>query len=177
MVVLGAGFLNAFLLRVNLLYIGIPLFLDMMGTLIITLFFGLIPGIITAVATHGFVELLYGFPGTSITWVHISILSALLFWFLIWKNQFENLIHAILATVYITFLNAILGAITATILYSGITDHPVDNLVTGFLSIGHTLLSSTFWSRIPINLIDKGIAVFISFGLMKWYMHKQERFS
>jgi energy-coupling factor transport system substrate-specific component len=169
----GLSFFNAGLHFINLSWIGLPLFLDMIGTFISTLFFGLAPGLITAIATHGFIELLQGFPLESITWVQNSILSALLFWILIRRELFKNLLHAVLASVYITLLNAVLGAITATFLYSGLTGHPVDNLVTGFLSIGNTLISATFWGRIPINLMDKGLAVFIAFGLMKLYTRRQ----
>jgi energy-coupling factor transport system substrate-specific component len=167
------AFFNAALHYLNLSWIGLPLFLDMICTFISTLFFGLAPGLITALCTHGFIEILQGFPLESITWVQNSLLSALLFWILIRKGLFKNLLHAILASVYITILNAVLGAITATFLYSGLTGHPVDNLVTGFLSIGNTLISATFWGRIPINLMDKGLAVFISFGLMKLYIRRQ----
>ncbi len=148
-------------------WLRFPLFLDMIGTLFITVFFGLVPGIITGILTN--------IGAISYQFTHVSVCSALLLWFLIRKRQFNTLIHAVLATIYITFLNAILGALTAALLYKGFTYHPIDNLVTGFLSIGQSLLTSAFWARIPVNLIDKGIAVFISFGAMKLYMYKRRQ--
>ena len=165
--VAGAAAFNVFLHRGNIAWLGLPLFLDMIGTLFITVFFGLLPGIITGILTHIGV--------TSYTFTHVSICSALLLWFLIRKRQFTTLIHAVLATIYITFLNAIFGALTAAIIYKGFTYHPIDNLVTSFLSIGQSMVSSAFWARIPINLIDKGIAVFISFGAMRMYIHKHQK--
>jgi energy-coupling factor transport system substrate-specific component len=163
---------NTLLFYINRFWLKLPLFLDMIGTLVATVFLGPFPGVLTGAVTHGCIECIYGFNGTSIAWLPVSACSALLLWFLLKRNQFNTIIHAGLAVLYITFLNAILGAVIATFVYSGITEHPVDNLVTGFLSIGHSMISSTFWARIPINSIDKAIAVFTAYGLMKLYENR-----
>ena len=170
----AAGFLNASLHLVNYDILGLPFFFDMIGTFVITIFFGLIPGLLTAVTTHGFLDLLRWFSVSTMPWAPISVASSLLIWVLFKNRKFETILHAIAATVYITFLNALLGAITAIILNSGITTHPVDILVKGFLSIGQSLIASAFWARIPINFIDKGIAVFITFISMKLFIAKRK---
>jgi energy-coupling factor transport system substrate-specific component len=80
-------------------------------------------------------------------------------------DLFKTFIHAVLATILITFVNSITGALVANFFFSGITVHPVDYIMTAFLSVGQSFLSASFWARLPINLIDKGIAVFIVFGI------------
>ena len=80
-------------------------------------------------------------------------------------DLFKTFIHAVLATVLITFANSLTGAFVATLFFSGITVHPVDYIMTAFLSVGQSFLSASFWARLPVNLIDKGIAVFIVFGI------------
>jgi energy-coupling factor transport system substrate-specific component len=69
------------------------------------------------------------------------------------------------AAVCIALINSITGAIVAVLFFSGLTVHPVDYIVTAFLSLGQSFVSAAFWARIPINLIDKGIAVFVTFWL------------
>jgi len=94
-----------------------------------------------------------------------SLSSVVVLSLLIRFDLFKTFIHALLATFLITFANSITGALVATMFFSGITIHPVDYIMTAFLSVGQSFLSASFWARLPINLIDKGIAVFIVFGI------------
>jgi energy-coupling factor transport system substrate-specific component len=155
------GYSNSHILR-------LPLFLDTIGTLVSTALLGLIPGLITAVVTHTIPHLLPFLPSDFIHWVFCSIASALALRLFIRYGLFENMLHAITVSVVVTLANALVGAVTAVFFFSGLTDHPVDYLMTGFLTIGQDLLGASFWSRIPVNLIDKGIAVFIALGLYRW---------
>ena len=90
-------------------------------------------------------------------------------------DLFKTFIHAVLATILITFANSIAGAIVATLFFSGITVHPVDYIMTAFISVGQSFLSAAFWARLPVNLIDKGIAVFIVFGVTYLIKMRSER--
>jgi energy-coupling factor transport system substrate-specific component len=162
---IGIG--NSTIGLVNTHILGLPLFMDTIGTLISTAAFGFWPGMVTAFTTHGWAELLRGITGEtfSFPWVICSFTSVITLDILIRLDLFKTFFHAIIATILITLANSISGAFVAVIFFSGITLHPVDYIATAFLSIGESLLSSAFWARIPINMIDKGIAVFITFGL------------
>lgn len=144
-----------------------PLFLDTIGTLLSTALWGFWPGAVTAVSTHVLMEFLRGLTGanTNLPWMICSLSSVITLALMIRFDLFKTFIHAVLATILITFANSITGALVATLFFSGITIHPVDYIMTAFLSVGQSFLSAAFWARLPVNLIDKGIAVFIVFGL------------
>jgi len=165
------GLFNSASAYVNVYILKLPLFMDTIGTLISTVFLDLIPGLLTAAATHLIPELT-GWYGNMLPWMLCSMVSAVVIWGLCERHHFHTVIHGLFATVFITFANAITGAVIAVFFYSGMTDHPVDYLVTSFLSIGQNLISAAFWSRLPINLIDKGIAVYITLGLLSWCRYR-----
>lgn len=175
LVAAGLGVFNSFFAGANFQIIGLPLFLDTIGTLVSTALFGLVPGLITAFVTH-LLPFVFSFlvPGY-FPWVVCSGSSVLLLWLFMRNGLFHNLIHLVIVILCITLANAITGAIVAVFFYSGITDHPVDYLVTGFLSIGHNLVSAAFWARIPLNLIDKTLAVVITFVAYRLYIRRLER--
>ncbi len=160
---------------INTHIIGLPLFMDTIGTLISTAVFGLWPGIVSAITTHLFTELLRGITEAnfSLPWILCSSSSVITLALLIRYRLFENFFHAVLATILITLVNSISGAFVATFFFSGITIHPVDYITTAFLSVGHSFFTSAFWARIPINMIDKGIAVFITFGIFYYLRVKR----
>ncbi|MFO7849216.1 MAG: hypothetical protein R6V67_04570 [Spirochaetia bacterium] len=171
---LGIG--NGTIGVINTHIIGLPLFMDTIGTLISTAVFGLWPGIVTAVTTHMLSELLRGITGADFTlpWIICSSSSVITLAILIRHNMFETFFHAVIATILITLVNSITGAFVAIVFFSGVTIHPVDYITTAFLSVGQSFFTSAFWARIPINLIDKGIAVFITFGLC-YYLRIKRR--
>ena len=161
------GTANAALVLVSSHALNLPLFMDTIGTLVSTALLGFWPGAVTAVTTHVVLEALRGITGSNsnLVWVICSFSSVITLALLIRYGMFETILHAVAATICIALINSISGALVAVLFFSGLTVHPVDYIVTAFLSLGQSLLSSAFWARIPINLIDKGIAVFITFWL------------
>lgn len=170
------GILNSVIGNFNSYVLHLPLFLDTIGTLVSTALFGLVPGLITAVVTHITPTIVTLWEtGNFFPFVICSMASALTLWIFMKHGKFDNLLHAILVSVVVTLANAVTGSAVAVFFFSGITNHPVDYMMTGFLSIGQNLLSAAFWARIPVNLIDKGIAVFIAFGVYKWCLYRKRR--
>lgn len=160
------GIANGLMGIINAHVLELPLFLDTIGTLLSTALWGFWPGAVTAVSTHLLQESLRVFTGANfnLPWMICSLSSVITLSLLIRFDLFKTFIHAVLATILITFANSITGAIVATLFFSGITIHPVDYIMTAFVSVGQSFLSASFWARLPVNLIDKGIAVFIVFG-------------
>jgi energy-coupling factor transport system substrate-specific component len=153
--------------------IEFPLFVDTIGTVTVAALFGLLPGIATAVLTHLFMELYDGFSFCCLPWVMCSVGSAVVVGVMRNMNRFRNLLDLLVAVILVTAANAVIGAIIATFLYGGFTAHPSDSLVAGFLAIGSSIFGASFWARIPLNLIDKGIAVSIAF-LLSFLMRRRE---
>ncbi|MFP4491661.1 MAG: hypothetical protein ACLFNZ_09305 [Spirochaetaceae bacterium] len=167
------GVFNAFLGYANAHIFHLPLFLDTIGTLVSVSLFGLIPGLITAFVTHLTPDIFPFMADDYMFWVFCNFASAVALWFFIRTGRFNSLLHVLLVTVVVTLANAVVGSAVAVFFFSGITDHPVDYMMTGFISIGRGLFSAAFWARIPTNLIDKGIAVLIAFLLHRWCVAKK----
>ncbi len=169
------GLFNAVVGNINALYVHLPLFLDTIGTLVSTALFGLAPGLLTAFVTHILPETVPLLRAGSFPWIVCSVASAVSLWLFVRNDLFDNVLHVIMVSIIVTLANALTGSAVAVFFFSGITAHPVDYMMTGFLSIGQNVFSAAFWARIPINLIDKGIAVFIAYGVYSWCRMKVER--
>ena len=64
--------------------------------------------------------------------------------------------------------NAIIGAPIAMVVYGGVDGNVGTNLmIVGLQALGNDLAGAAFLARIPVNLIDKGIACFIAWGILK----------
>ena len=69
----------------------------------------------------------------------------------------------------VALVTSLIGAFAAVFFFfSEVTVHPVDYIATSFLSWRWTIFSTAFWGRVPVNLIDKGIAVFATFGVYQY---------
>jgi energy-coupling factor transport system substrate-specific component len=147
-----------------------PLFFDTIGTVAAAAAFGILPGVVTAVCTHVFIVVLDGFVALKLLWTLVSISSAVIIGIMAQRGAFTTPVHIITAIVLITFVSSILSAAIAAFAFTGLTDHPVDYLVSSFMAIGRNIISASFWARLPINVIDKGIAVLIAFLARKlWF--------
>lgn len=175
--VLFAGLLQTGLVIINYEVLRTPLFLDTIATLISTAAFGMTAGSLTAVVTHLLLEINSGFSGDFLPWVIVNISSAAVLGILVKKQLFSTILHCFIAVLAITLVNSVLGAIIATAFYGGITGHRVDYIVTSFLAIGQSLTSASFFSRLPINIIDKGIAVIAAYMFNLFWFSRWETYA
>jgi energy-coupling factor transport system substrate-specific component len=164
------GLINAALGVWNHHSLHTPLFFDTIGTLVSAAAFGIFPGVVTAVSTHLFMGVLDGFIAVKLLWTLVSVSSAVIMGSMAQRGMFTQPMHIAVAVVLITLVNALLGAGIAAFAYAGATDHPVDYLASSFMAIGQNVISASFWARLPINVIDKGIAVAIAFAAKRlWF--------
>ena len=166
------GVINALLSQLTKV-IETPLFLDSIFTAAAALVMGLIPGVLTAVWTHFFMEFFNGFNGECFIWVIVSLGTVLSMRVIARYSDKRNIAVFLNAVLLTTLLNALLGSTISVFLFEARTGHPSDSFMTGFIMLGQNLFSSSFWGRIPINLIDKGIAVGGAFGF--YYLDKKIR--
>ena len=153
----------------------IPFFFDSIWTAIVAALLGPMPGIIVGLFTNSVKEVLFGFPLVHYPFGLCGASTALIVGLMSKTNKFDTLFHVVIASILVTLSNSLLGAIIATYVFGGITGEGIDYLVTGLLISGRSLLSATFWARIPVNLIDKTIAVFIAFFIYKKVYRKMSR--
>jgi energy-coupling factor transport system substrate-specific component len=154
-------------------FVATPLFYDSIGTAIVAAVFGTVPGIITALITHGLMEVFNSFSGDFYPFVVCNIATAVVVGSMVSRRRFRRLHHAILAVLLVTIANAVLGTIVATYLFAGVTGHASDYLVNGFLIAGQSMIQASFWARIPANLVDKTIAVLPAYMLLRYFCRKR----
>lgn len=174
--IIGLGLLETILVSINYSWIKSPLFLDIIGTLISTAAFGVVPGMVTALTLHVSLEVLSGFSGDFLPWVLVNISSAAVFGVMIDRKLSETPFHLLTTILLITLVNSILGAFISHYLYDGITGHQVDVVQTAFAAISQWFLSAEFLSRLPLNIVDKGIAVLCAYGLhLIWFSRWEDK--
>ena len=162
--VLALAVFNAGADYLNNLWFHIPLFFDTIGTTVATALFGLLPGLVTAVGTHVALELMHPESVASyLPWMACSMSSALILWLHVRNGRFSTVLDVLVATLWVALANALMGALIAVLLFSGITGHAVDYVATALFTFVRNVFSATFLARLPVNLADKAIAVLVAF--------------
>src|SRR5271157_2788602 len=166
--VFAAGIVNALLVVVNT-HFFLPFFFDSILTACAGALFGWLPGVLAGLWTNLAWEVMFGFPMTMLPFGICNMSTGLIVGLMAFSGHFRTGVHALVAVLLVTASNSILGALIATYLYGGITGAAaVDYLVVGLLATGRAVLSAAFLARIPANLIDKSIAVFAAFFLLRY---------
>ena len=161
--------LNLGFSAVNTYALRSPLFLDSFFTVAGAVCFGPAAGVIIAVLTNLGMEVIYGFAGWYWPFMVCGISTALITGFMAKKGYFKKQIHLTLAILAITASNALLGAFVAYLFFSGDSGVGIDVLVSAFTETGMSVLAAAFIARIPANLIDKMIAVYVGYGIKVLY--------
>lgn len=143
-----------------------PLFIDSIFTAAGAVCFGPLAGTVIAVLTNLGMELLYGFTGYYWPFMICSISTAVILGFMAKGGYFKKQFHLTLAIIAVTLSNALLGAFTSYLLFSGDSGVGIDVLVSAFTETGMSVLAASFFARLPANLIDKMIAVYVAYGTM-----------
>jgi energy-coupling factor transport system substrate-specific component len=144
----------------------LPFFMDSIGTAITAASAGLVPGIIVAVSTNLLLEVYFGFHGASWPFFICGVATVLIIRAFVKAKRFSSVRDALLVSILVGLANAVLGGIIASFLFGGLTSIGLDYLVAALVTSGRSLVSAAFLARIPVNLIDKAIAVFAAYFLM-----------
>ncbi|MFO8078829.1 MAG: ECF transporter S component [Armatimonadota bacterium] len=157
--------------------LNLPFFLDAIGTALAAATLGLVPALVVAVGTNVLFELVYGLTLTHLPFAVCGIATVLIVRGFLRVGWFSSIGHAVLTSLAVAFANAVLGAIIAAFVFGGITGVGVDYLVSGLVASGHSLLSASFWARIPANTIDKTVAVFVAYACREPLLRLAHRFA
>lgn len=148
--------------------LSLPFFFDSIGTAIVAATIGLVPGFIVAVGTNALIEILHGFPWIHLPFAVCGMATAVIVWAFVRKDAFGNIGTVLLVSLLVALANSILGGIIASFVYGGVTGVGVDYLVTGLVAAGQSIVSATFWARLPANLFDKTLAVLAAYGVHRY---------
>jgi energy-coupling factor transport system substrate-specific component len=144
----------------------LPLFMDSIGTAIIAAIMGPFVGAISGLL-YNIIASIIGGNMMGCLFGICNIATAFIVGFMAKGGKFKTVVHAVIATIAVALANALLGAPIAIVVYGGIQGSGVDLAVAGFLALGNDILSAAFLARVPINLADKGIAVFVAWLILK----------
>jgi len=137
----------------------LPLFLDSIFTAIAAAVFGPWHGIVVAVLTNGWNEAFDGFSGLHILFAVCGVATALIVNAFVRSGRYRGSLSWGLCVGAVTLSNSLLGALIAAFVYGGGTRMNLDNIVAGFSLFTESVFTAAFLARIPINLVDKAIAV------------------
>ncbi|MCL1929176.1 MAG: ECF transporter S component [Treponema sp.] len=144
----------------------LPLFLDSIGTAIVAAIMGPFVGAVSGVLFNIIASIIGGNIMSSLFGI-CNLATAFIVGFMVRFDKFKTIPHVIIATIAVALANALIGAPIAVVVYGGIQGSGIDLAVAGFLALGNDILSAAFLARVPINLVDKGIAVIIAWLILK----------
>lgn len=147
------------------LFTGSPLFMDSIFTALAAAVFGPWQGLLTALLTNAFHEVFRGFPGIHLPFSFCGMATALIVWAFSRPGKIWPPLAISLCLVAVSLANAILGSLITTLVFGGGIGVKIDNLAAGFALITDSDLFAAFLARVPINLVDKAIAVIPSLAL------------
>lgn len=130
-----------------------PLYLDSIFTIFVSVHFGLLPGLLTAVLTNTALALTGQvlFP-----FVLCSMLTAGISARMKTSGHLEHINGFLRLGIYLAIANGALGSLIAYYAFGGVTEvHGIDNLVMGLVITGRSFISSVFLAGMLTNILDK----------------------
>ena len=143
-----------------------PFFFDSVFTIIVGIFFGWLPGVITGLLSNVLTEVFRGFEGLYFPFAIVNMATGLCAGLMARdKAVFWTLSRQILLILLLTVVNALLGSLVVIIVYGGLSGSRPDILVSAMMLTGQGIFTSAFLARIMLNLVDKGIPVVMLYSL------------
>lgn len=147
----------------------LPLFMDSIFTVAVTFTGGLVPGLATGLLSNLMFAVVWKpeelVPGAQI-YALCNMASALVVYLFIRKKTAPLTIFDILGlSILVALANSLIGGYISTFCFRGTDKFPSDFIVEGMLLQDIPILGAAILSRIPINLIDKTLAVSAGYGI------------
>lgn len=149
--------------------LGGPLYLDSIGTAVVAAVMGPWVGAISGLLFN-IVSALMGGNMVSALFGICNIGTGLIVGYMTKWGFFEKWWQVlIVANVLVSFWNAATGSPIASVVYGGVDGSAGTSVsIAALQAIGADLVTAGFIARMPINLVDKGIAVLIA-----WIVYKR----
>lgn len=147
--------------------LGLPIYLDSIGTIIVAAIMGPWVGAISGVLFNIISSLVNGNIMASL-FAFCNLGSGLIVGYMARYKKFNTIWNVLIATVLVSLWNAIVAAPISMVVYGGIDGNVGTNLmIVGLQALGNDLMSAAFFARIPANLVDKGIACLIAWVILR----------
>lgn len=144
----------------------LPLFLDMIGTIVIACLSGPWVSALCGLLTNVFLALVAN--PVNLPYAIVSILCGLVTGYMVKAGLFKKLWGVILTWLACTLTNAISASMITTFVFGGATGATGTSVFTaGLIAATQNIIASVFTSAILENLIDKGIAFIIAYAIVR----------
>lgn len=141
----------------------VPLYLDSILTIVVTIHLGLGYGVITALVTNGLLALT---GQTLFAFVCCSVATAIIAHLFVRRDALRDHTGYIWMGLAVALANGVLGSVLAYFIFGGVTEvHGIDRLVVAIAAAGEALVTSVFWAGLLTNLIDKLLSSIVAFFL------------
>lgn len=144
----------------------LPLFLDMIGTVLVACLAGPWVAALCGLITNLFLAIVTNpvfFP-----YALVSILSGLVTGYLVMAGFFKNKIGVIMTWLVCTLTNSLASSLITIFVYGGATGINTSSIATAALiAATKEIIFSVFSTSLIENLVDKGLVFFIVYWLVK----------
>ncbi len=144
--------------------LGIPLYLDTLGTMLSAAILGPIPGIIVGCLSNVITGLMYSV--TDIPFCLVNMAVGLVVG-LVAKKWGWGLVPSIITGLALAFICPAIGTPIGIYVYGGLNGSVSDVLVASLVQGGKTIFQASFLRNVASNLVDKIGTAVISYLLIK----------
>ena len=144
--------------------LGIPLYLDTLGTVLTAALFGPVPGIIVGALSNIITGLIYSVRDIPFALVNMAV--GLVVGLVAKKFKF-TLISAAITGLALSVICPAIGTPIGIFVYGGLQGNISDIVVTGLVKAGQSIFAASFLTKVASNLIDKVGTCIIGFLLIK----------
>lgn len=144
--------------------LGIPLYLDTLGTVLTAALFGPVPGMIVGALSNIITGLIYSV--TDIPFCLVNMAVGLVVGLVAKKFKF-SLLTATLTGLALSIICPAIGTPIGIFVYGGLQGNISDVIVTGLVKSGQSIFAASFLTKIGSNLIDKVGTCIIGYFLIK----------
>jgi len=143
--------------------LSLPLYFDSIFTIFSVAALGPVAGLVTAVVSNA---ALSATKDVLLPFMACNLATALCAWLVKRRKGLESLEGYLWVGLWSGISNGLLGSIISAFVFDGYTKvHKIDNLVSGFMIAGQSLVGSVFLAGFVTNLVDKMLAAIAAFGL------------
>lgn len=147
--------------------LGLPIYLDSIGTIIVSAIMGPWIGATSGILFNIISSLVRGNIMASL-FALCNLGSGLIVGYMARYGKYKKAWHIVVATLLVSLWNAVVAAPIAMVVYGGIDSNVGTNLmIVGLQALGNDLMGAAFLARIPANLVDKGIACVIAWIILR----------
>lgn len=148
------------------LTLHVPIFMDSVFTVAVTLFSGVSPGIATGILYNAIWPLVTGGDARQMLFALCSVVTALITHGIM-KNPRDTstLINLLALSLWLCAANSFIGGVISTFAFRGVDHFPSDYIMAGLIMQEIPIAGAAILARVPLNLIDKALAAFLGYGV------------